>query len=118
LLTVDEEPLNWTSWLIVGLVGETVKRAIVGPVLGKSVASNATVVGLAVVSVTAFSDDSAPVFVSFAESVTLASGVGAVPLLNVFELLCVSSTLKLLDCPDATVPIALPLASAWSVFAV
>ena len=42
LLTVDEEPLKLTSWLIVGLVGEKVKRAIVGPVLGKSSAVNAT----------------------------------------------------------------------------
>src|SRR5882672_12322608 len=36
LVTVDEEPLKETSWLIVGLVGENVNRATVGPVLGKS----------------------------------------------------------------------------------
>jgi hypothetical protein len=42
LLTLEEEALNETSWLMVGLVGENVKRATVGTLLGKSSTSNWT----------------------------------------------------------------------------
>jgi hypothetical protein len=46
--------LNDTAWLICGFVGENVKRAMVGPVLGKSSAVNSTYVGEDWVSVTGF----------------------------------------------------------------
>ena len=62
--------MNDTSWLMVGLVGENVKRATVGTVLGKSSAVNATEVGVSLDSVTLFSEESAPVLVSLAVNVT------------------------------------------------
>jgi hypothetical protein len=58
--------------LIVGLVGEKVNRAIVGPVLGKSAGLNDTYVGVFWERVRLFSDESAPVLVSFAVNVTSA----------------------------------------------
>jgi len=58
--------------LIVGFVGENVNRAMVGPVLGKSAALNDTNVVVVWERVRLFSDESAPVLVSFAVNVTSA----------------------------------------------
>src|SRR5215510_14302327 len=84
LLTVDEEPLNETSWLMVGLVGENVNREIVAPVLGKSSASKDTYVEVFAEMVIGFSLERAPVLVSRAVNVTSACGVGGVPFEKTF----------------------------------
>jgi len=112
LVALDDEPLKETSWLMVGLVGEYVKRATVATVLGKSSTVNETYVVASCESTTLFSDDSVPVLVSLAVNVTSARGVGAVPLEKTLPF--DSGSLRLNDwvCPAATWPRSLPFANA------
>ena len=55
---------------MLGAVGEITKRAIVGPVFGKSAALNVREVGVSPDRVTIFSSENSPVFMSFAVKVT------------------------------------------------
>ena len=100
--TVDDVPLNDTSWLMVADAGEKVNRAIVGPVLGKSSAVNETYVGDPSLSVVERSADSTPVFKSFAVSTTVTCGVAATPFTNRLAFDWAMFTVNVPDCPAET----------------
>src|SRR5262245_11038416 len=115
---VDVDALKKTSWLTPGFVGETVNRATVGVTTGKSEALNVTYVGGLCVSVTLFVVEMVPVRRSRAEKTTSDCGVGATPLVNVFEFVSARWRLNEPDWPDVTSPISFPFATTRMVFTV